>query len=95
MRFIRDQSASVWGIIMLRRDAVTLSIQPRLDLGNDLCMVLEGGKLPGTVLLKEISWGEIGEITLLSWWSPVIPGWTSSLVTISDLLLVKHQKSAF
>lgn len=44
------------------------------------------GELQGTVLLRGVSWGEIGEITLLSGWSPVIPGWASSLVTISDLL---------
>ena len=94
-RSIRDQLASVRDRIMLRCNAVTLSVWLRLDLGNDPCMVLERGKLPGIVLLTEVSFGETGEITLLSWWSPVIPGQASSLVAISDLLLVKHRKNAF
>lgn len=72
---------------------VMLGLWPRLDLGNDLCRVMERGKLPGIVLLMVISWREIGEILLLSCWSPVVPAWASSGVAVSALLLVKHCKS--
>lgn len=82
--------------MILRCEAVTPRVWPRLfsakfDLGSKIHIGLDRGKLPGIVLLKEISFGETGEIILLSWWSSVISGQASSLAAISDPLSAKHR----
>lgn len=108
--FCRAAGASVWGSDKSQATAVhrkqihqgpvricpgqICAVWPRLDFGNDLCRVMERGKLPGIGLLMQISQREIGEIILLTWWRPVVPAWASSGAAVSALLLVKHCQSA-